>query len=79
MDLLQIPGAQNTPITIGTEAPTASNICGRVFNAINNIANDQTYTGISICCELLKFKYQFQLEVIQRLVNQFIGLAHTSR
>ena len=48
---LQIPGAQNTPITIGTESPTASNICGRVFNAINAVTNAITYTGISVCCE----------------------------
>ena len=39
----QIPGAQATPITVGTPAPTTSRICGRVFSATDGQTNAIAY------------------------------------
>ena len=40
----QIPGAQATPITVGTPAPTTSRICGRVFSATDGQTNAIAYS-----------------------------------
>ena len=52
--LAQIPGAQATPFTVGTPAPTTSRICGRVFSGTNAQTNDMAYAAMtqeSVCSQ----------------------------